>query len=240
MEFALKTENDSGARRAPGVRPSSTFFWESTMETVAVNEIKAVAPFELPPLPYAHNALEPFVSERTVTFHYEKHHRKYVATANGLVKGTRFEKSELGRIIEDTAGNADFKKLFNNAAQAWNHWFYWNCMTHGGGGEPKGSIGEAIRSSFGSYAAFAAEFIDAAVGQFGSGYAWLVLENGKLKVMKTSDADNPVAHRLKPIAGIDVWEHAYYLDYQNRREEYVKAFLDRLINWHFAEANLTE
>ena len=209
------------------------------MEPKGINEIKAVAPFELPPLPYSQNALDPHISQKTVSFHYEKHHSKYVTTTNELIKGTKFEKSNFMQIIKETAGKSDFQKLFNNAAQAYNHWFYWNCLTPEGGSVPKGKLASAIDSSFGSYDNFAKEFVSAAVGQFGSGYAWVVLENDKLKVMKTSNADNPVAHNLKPILGVDVWEHAYYLDYQNKREDYVVALVNNLINWDFAERNMS-
>jgi Fe-Mn family superoxide dismutase len=208
------------------------------MQAVAVDEIKAVAPFELPPLPYSQNALEPFISERTISFHYEKHHKKYVTTTNDLIKGTKFEKSNLEQIIKGTAGNADFKKLFNNASQAWNHWFYWNCIVPGGGG-PKGKVLHAIESSFGGFEAFSKELSGAAVSQFGSGYAWVVLDKDAIKVMQSANGDNPVAHNLKPLFCIDVWEHAYYLDYQNKREEYVSAVVNNLINWDFFERNLS-
>ncbi len=208
------------------------------MENRSLNLIKAAAPFELPPLPYPYNALEPYVSEKTLSFHHDKHHHKYISTTNELIKGTEFEKFNLEEIIKATAGNAVSIKLFNNAAQSWNHWFYWNCMKPQGGQIPKGRIKNAIESSFGSYDNFAKEFSAMANDQFGSGYAWLVMEGDKLKVTKTSNADNPIAHNQKPILAIDVWEHAYYLDYQNKRQDYVMAFVNNCIDWEFAEFNL--
>lgn len=210
------------------------------MEPKGIEQIRSKAPFELPPLPYSQNALSPFISEKTISFHYGKHHKKYIDTTNELIKGTPFEKETLQQIITSTSGKADHQKIFNNAAQAWNHWFYWNSLVSGGSKTPKGKIAEAINSSFGSYDNFAKELISAAVDQFGSGWAWLVRDGGKLSVTKTTNANNPLIHGHKPIITIDVWEHAYYLDYQNKRVDYVMAVVENCINWDFAERNLME
>lgn len=208
------------------------------MEPKGLDIIQSTPPFQLPPLPFDSKELEPHISEKTLSFHHDKHHRKYVTTTNELIKGTQYEKSTLEQIIKGTAGNPDQQKLFNNAAQAWNHWFYWNCLSPKGGGTPKGKMLETLNSSFGNYDNFMKELISTSVAQFGSGYGWVVMDNGKLKIMKTSNADNPIAHNLKPVFGIDVWEHAYYLDYQNRREDHVLAIVNNLANWDFAEYNL--
>ena len=195
-------------------------------------------PFELPPLPYAEDALAPVISARTVGFHYGKHHRAYVDNLNGLVKGTAMETMSLEAVIRATAANPGQAAVFNNAAQVWNHTFYWNGMKAGGGGKPAGEIGKAIERTFGSYENFRKEFIAAALGQFGSGWAWLVSDGRSLKVVKTPNAENPMTQGLAPLLTVDVWEHAYYLDYQNRRKDFVEASLDRLVNWAFVEKNL--
>jgi len=192
----------------------------------------------LPALPYAQNALAPAISENTLSFHHGKHHQTYVSNTLKMIAGTEFEKATLEEIIQKTAGKADQMGLFNNAAQAFNHTFYWNSMKPGGGGPPAGRIAGKIKESFGSYAKFAEAFSNAATTQFGSGWAWLVQDGGKLQVLKTANADTPVALALKPLITIDVWEHAYYLDYQNRRADYIKAFMEKLLNWDFAEKNL--
>ena len=207
------------------------------MEPKGLNIIKAAAPFELPPLPFSPKDLQPHISEKTISFHYDKHHRKYVSTTNELIKGTQYEKSTLEQIVKATAGNPEQQKLFNNAAQAWNHWFYWNCLSSDVI-KPKEKLMQAINSSFGSFDKFAKELISTSVAQFGSGYGWVVMDKGVLRVIKTSNADTPIAHNLEPVIGIDVWEHAYYLDYQNRREDHVVALVNNLINWDFAERNL--
>ena len=206
------------------------------MEIKGLNQIRAASPFELPPLPYSKAALEPFISERTLSFHYEKHHQKYVTTANELIKGTKFEKMSLEQVIKDTAGRAEFTKLFNNAAQIWNHWFYWNSLDPRGVKRPQGELLQAIESSFGSFELCVREFSDAAVAQFGSGYAWLVKDGSALKIIKTSNAETPLAKNQTALLAIDVWEHAYYLDYQNRRPDYAAAFVERMANWEFAQA----
>lgn len=188
--------------------------------------------FELPELPYAKDALEPYVSENTMEFHYGKHHKAYVDNLNNLVKDTEFENMSLEDIIKATVGRSEFTGIFNNAAQAWNHAFFWNSMVPDGGQEPKGELKDRIERDFGSYDKFKEDFKNAAVSQFGSGWAWLVEgKDGKLQVMKTSNADTPLAHGLTPIVTCDVWEHAYYLDYQNRRADFVSAFLDHLVKF---------
>ena len=187
--------------------------------------------FDLPPLPYDMNALEPYISQTTMEYHYGKHHRTYIDNLNKLIKDTEFENMPLEKIIIATVGNASYSLIFNNAAQAWNHDFFWKSMRSNGGGAPKGNLAEKIDRDFGSYDNFRQEFKNAAVSQFGSGWAWLVEKDGRLQVMKTSNADTPIAHGFKPIITLDVWEHAYYLDYQNRRVDFVDVFLDKLVNW---------
>ena len=191
----------------------------------------------LPPLPYADNALEPVISAKTLGFHYGKHHKTYVDNLNKLVAGTELADKSLEEVITATAGQADKVGIFNNAAQVWNHTFYWNSLSPKGGGEPPSSLKQKIEASFGDLDAFKKEFANAAVTQFGSGWAWLVKDGDSLKIIKTSNADLPLTKGLKPLLTIDVWEHAYYLDYQNRRPDYVSAVLDKLINWRFAADN---
>ena len=192
----------------------------------------------LPPLPYAPDALAPVISARTLEFHHGKHHRKYVETLNELVTGTELEGQPLESIVLATAGRADRKAIFNNAAQAWNHAFYWRCLKPGGGGEAPGALGERLASAFGSFDAFKRAFAEAAVKQFGSGWAWLVVDDGELKVTATPDAEVPFTRGEIPLLTIDVWEHAYYLDYQNRRADHVNALIDKLLDWGFAAENL--
>lgn len=187
--------------------------------------------FDLPPLPYEMNALEPYISTTTMEFHYGKHHRTYVDNLNKLVKGTEFENMPLEKIVKETSGKPEYTAIFNNAAQAWNHDFFWKSMSPNGGGAPKGELAEKINRDFGSYDNFRQEFKTAATTQFGSGWAWLAEKDGKLQVVKTSNADTPLAHGMKPLVTVDVWEHAYYLDYQNRRADFVDAYLDHLVNW---------
>lgn len=188
--------------------------------------------FKLPSLKYELNALEPYISERTMSFHYLKHHQTYIDNLNKLIVGTKFENMSLEDIIKQSAGNADLSAIFNNAAQAWNHTFFWESIKPNGGGKPKGKMLDDINASFGSYENFRKAFKEAAISQFGSGWAWLVRkENNTLAIVKTSNADTPIAHNLEPIAVIDVWEHAYYLDYQNKRGDFVDSFLDNLIYW---------
>ena len=193
---------------------------------------------ELPALPYEADALEPYIGATTLGFHHGKHHQTYVTNTNNLIKGTDLENASLEAIIAASANNAEKVGLFNNAAQVWNHTFYWSCMKKGGGGAPTGAIAAKINEDFGSYDAFAEAFKNAGLTQFGSGWAWLVLEDGKLKITKTANGDTPMAHGQKAILTVDVWEHAYYLDYQNKRADYIDVFLKHLVNWDFANANL--
>jgi Fe-Mn family superoxide dismutase len=202
------------------------------------DKIESASPHVLPSLPYAENALEPVISAKTMGFHYGKHHRGYVDNLNKLVAGTRFAGLPLEKIITATAGKADKTAIFNNAAQTWNHTFYWRSMRPKGGGEPAAVLKQKIEASFGTADACKKELAAAAMSEFGSGWAWLVADGAKLKVVKTSDADVPMTTGMKPLLTIDLWEHAYYLDYQNRRADYVNAVLDKLINWNFAAKNL--
>ena len=197
----------------------------------------AAPSLQLPPLPYSQNALEPYISQKTVEFHYGKHHLAYVEKTNELIKGTNLAQLSLGEIIKQTAGSPDKAAIFNNAAQAWNHNFYWQSLKPGGG-KPEGELLTKIQASFGSVENLKKQLQDAATTQFGSGWAWLVADGDKLKVVKTGNAENPMVQGLTPLLAIDVWEHAYYLDYQNRRADYVKALIDNLLNWEFAAANL--
>jgi superoxide dismutase, Fe-Mn family len=195
--------------------------------------------FELPPLPYDKTALEPHISAQTLDFHHGKHHNAYVTNLNNLVKDTDLAAKSLEEIIAIAAQDLPAKQgVFNNAAQVWNHTFFWNCMKQGGGGKPTGTVLAKIEAAFGSYEKFAEDFKNAAVTQFGSGWAWLVEENGALKITKTANADLPLAHGQKALLTVDVWEHAYYLDFQNRRPDFVQTFLDKLVNWDFVAANL--
>ena len=193
---------------------------------------------ELPPLPYAPDALAPVISAQTMSFHYGKHHKAYVDNLNKLVAGTEHAETPLEKLIASVAGKADKAGMFNNAAQVWNHTFFWNSMKPGGGGAPTGAIAKAIDGAFGSYENFKKEFTNAAVTQFGSGWAWLVADKGAVKLVKTPNAETPLTQGVTPLLTIDVWEHAYYLDYQNRRPDFVGAVIDKLINWDFANANL--
>lgn len=193
--------------------------------------------FQLPDLPYAQDALEPHISSETLSFHYGKHHNAYVGKLNDLVKDTDLADKSLEDIMRATAGDAGKAGVFNNAAQVWNHTFYWNSMTPNGGGEPSGALAAKIDEDFGSFDAFREAFTNAGATQFGSGWAWLVLKNGKLEVTKTANADCPLTDGATPLLTMDVWEHAYYLDYQNRRPDYMSTFLDKLVNWAFAEEN---
>jgi len=194
--------------------------------------------FTLPPLPYAQNALEPHISANTLSFHYGKHHQTYVTNLNNLVKDTALAGASLEDVIKESAKDTTKAGIFNNAAQVWNHTFYWNSMKPNGGGAPKGDLAKMIDKDFGSLDKFKEAFKQAGTTQFGSGWAWLVLDNGTLKVTKTGNADLPMVHGQKALLTMDVWEHAYYLDYQNRRPDYITTFLDKLVNWDFAEKNL--
>lgn len=187
---------------------------------------------QLPPLPYALDALQPHISKETLEFHYGKHHQAYVTNLNNLIKGGEFENASLEDIIRKSSGG-----LFNNAAQVWNHTFYWNCLAPRAGGEPKGPLADAIRRKFGSFAAFKEAFSKSAVGNFGSGWTWLVKKaDGTVDIVNTSNAATPLTGTDKPLLTCDVWEHAYYVDYRNRRPDYVAAFWN-LVNWDFAGKN---
>jgi superoxide dismutase, Fe-Mn family len=198
------------------------------------------SPFMLPTLPYAENALEPILSANTLGFHYGKHHKTYVDNLNKLIAGTDYSNQSLEQIISGTAGQAEAVAIFNNAAQTWNHSFYWKSLLPKGGGEPPAALKKMIEASFGTVEACKKEFAGAAVSQFGSGWAWLVLDGSQLKLVKTANAGLPLTMGVKPLLAIDVWEHAYYLDYQNRRADYVNAVLDKLINWEFAFQNASD
>jgi Fe-Mn family superoxide dismutase len=196
--------------------------------------------FSLPALPYADNALAPVISANTLSFHYGKHHKAYVDNLNKLVAGTEYESAALEKVIADTAGKADKVGIFNNAAQIWNHTFYWNSLRGNGGGQPTGRLAQMIESDLGGFDNFKKEFAATTVSQFGSGWGWLAVEGGKLKIVKTGNAEVPFTKGQKPLLTIDVWEHAYYLDYQNRRPDYVGAVIDKLLNWDFAAENLAK
>ena len=201
---------------------------------------EATALHILPPLPYAENALEPVITAKTLSFHYGKHHKGYVDNLNKLISGTEYVGLTLEKIITSTAEKPEKIAIFNNAAQAWNHTFYWNSLTPSGGGDPPAALKQKIEASFGSVEACKKEFASAAVAQFGSGWAWLVLDGELLKVVKTANANIPITMGFTPLLTIDVWEHAYYLDYQNQRLDYANAVLDTLINWEFALQNARE
>ena len=194
--------------------------------------------FELPPLPYDKKALEPYMSASTLDFHHGKHHRAYVETLNKLIAGKPFERQPLEAIVREAYESKKDAAIFNNAAQAWNHAFFWASMKPKGGGDPAGDLAKRIEKDFGTFEAFRAKFKEAATTQFGSGWAWLVMEGGKLSVIKTPNAVNPLALGKAALLACDVWEHAYYLDYQNRRGDMVDAFLGHLANWDFAAENM--
>ena len=188
--------------------------------------------FTLPELPYPKNALEPHISAETLEYHHGKHHNKYVNTLNGLIEGTADADKSLEDLIKTTSG-----KLFNQAAQVWNHTFYWNCMGPNKGGEPTGAIADAIKQKFGSFDEFKKQFNAAAAGEFGSGWAWLVKNGNDIEIMTTHDAENPMTSGKTPLLTADVWEHAYYIDYRNSRPNYLEAFWN-LVNWEFVNENL--
>lgn len=197
----------------------------------------AATAHDLPPLPYPESALAPVISPNTISFHYGRHHKGYVDNLNRLVAGTEVADMSLDAVIRATAGRPERMAIFNNAAQVWNHTFYWKSLRPGGGGLPPAGMRPLIDASFGSLEACKKQFADAAIGQFGSGWAWLVREADKLAIMRTGNAELPLASNVRPLLTIDVWEHAYYLDYQNRRADYVAALIDKLLNWEFAYAN---
>ena len=196
---------------------------------------------ELPDLPYARNALAPHISEETLNFHYGKHHQAYVDNLNKMIADTPHASASLEELIHASAGDSSKAGIFNNAAQVWNHTFYWHSMSPNGGGAPTGAIAKAIDDSFGGYDAFKEQFATAGATQFGSGWAWLVAKGGKLEIRKTANAETPLTDKsCTPLITMDVWEHAYYLDFQNKRPAYMNAFLEGLINWDFANTNLAK
>ncbi len=207
---------------------------------VAPGVLQAAEPLTLPPLPYEEGALAPVISAKTIGFHYGKHHRGYVDNLNKLITGTEFADLPLDEIVKRVAGKPDKTPIFNNAAQAWNHAFYWRSMKPNGGGKPAGALTAKLEAAFGGFDKFKEQLATAATTQFGSGWAWLVSESGTLKVVKTSNAETPLEKGQTPLLTIDVWEHAYYLDYQNRRADYVAAVIDKLLNWDFAAENLSK
>ena len=191
--------------------------------------------FSLPALPYKKDALAPHLSAETLEYHHDKHHNAYVTNLNKLIEGTELAGKSLEEIILASDGG-----VFNNAAQVWNHTFYWNCLTPGGGGPPTGALAAAIDRDFGSFDALRTQLVDAGTTQFGSGWAWLVLEGGTLKVTKTGNADLPLKHGQTALLTLDVWEHAYYIDYRNLRPKYLETVLDNLVNWEFVAQNLAK
>jgi superoxide dismutase, Fe-Mn family len=193
--------------------------------------------FELPSLPYSKEALEPHISAQTLEFHYGKHHAGYVTNLNNLTKDTEFSEKSLEEVVKASFADPAKAGIFNNAAQVWNHTFYWNSMKQNGGGSPTGALAAKINADFGSLDKFKEAFKATGVGQFGSGWAWLVLDKGTLKITKTLNAENPLVQGQTPLLTMDVWEHAYYLDYQNRRPDYAQTYLDSLVNWDFAAQN---
>jgi Fe-Mn family superoxide dismutase len=196
-------------------------------------------PFTLPPLPYDRTALQPVVSGNTLDFHHGKHHATYVKNLNDLVKGKPYASMKLEEIVKASAGKPDEVAIFNNAAQTWNHTFYWNSMRAGGGGKPTGRLLAKIDASFGGHDKFREAFVKAATVRFGSGWAWLVASGDKLEIVTTANAETPLTQEgKKPLLTVDVWEHAYYLDWQNKRKDFVEATLDKLLNWEFADKNL--
>lgn len=192
----------------------------------------------LPQLPFEKDALAPYISANTLDFHHGKHHKAYVDNLNKLIEGTELASKSLEEIIKIAAKDSSKAGIFNNAAQVWNHSFYWQCLKKAGGGAPTGVVGEKIKATWGNFEKFADELKNAGITQFGSGWAWLISEGNELKITKTANADTPIAHGQKPLLTIDVWEHAYYLDYQNRRPDYISAVIQNLINWDFVNANL--
>jgi Fe-Mn family superoxide dismutase len=193
---------------------------------------------ELPPLPYDQKALEPHISANTLSFHYGKHHQAYVTNYNNLVKDTALADKSLEDVIKEVAGDSSKVGVYNNGAQVWNHTFFWNSLAPNGGGKPSGELASKIDADLGGYDKFIADFKTAGTTQFGSGWAWLVLDKGKLAITKTANADTPLAHGQTALFTIDVWEHAYYLDYQNRRPDFISVVLEKLANWDFVAKNL--
>ena len=199
---------------------------------------KSTGPFQLPPLPWDPAALDPVTSARTIGLHYGKHHKTYVDKLNELVAGTKYADLPLEQVVRQSEKDAEAKKIFNNAAQHWNHSFFWNCLKPGGGGAPQGELAKRIDADLGGIDGFRTQFEKTAVETFGSGWAWLALKDGKLQILSTSNAGTPITTGATPLLTIDVWEHAYYIDHENRRPEFVKAVIAKLLNWEFAQQQL--
>lgn len=228
----------AGAAAATAVLGASGLSLAAESKPAAAPGPGASGPFALPELPYAPGALAPVISARTLEFHHGKHHRAYVEKANQLVAGTELAAKSPEEIVRAAASDPARSALFDNAAQAWNHSFYWRSMKPKGGGEPSGALLERIKSDFGGTAELRKQLVEAGVAQFGSGWAWLVFEGGRLKVVKTANAGTPLVGAATPLLTLDVWEHAYYLDHQNRRKDYLSAWVEKLVDWEFARANL--
>ncbi|HEY9728522.1 MAG TPA: superoxide dismutase [Chroococcales cyanobacterium] len=194
--------------------------------------------YELPPLPYAYDALDPYISAKTLEFHHDKHHAAYVTNYNKMVQDAGLADKSIEEVIKETYNDSSKSGIFNNGAQAWNHTFFWHSLKPGGGGAPTGNIAAKIDSDLGGYEKFKEDFKKAAATQFGSGWAWLVLDNGTLKIINSPNAVNPLALGHTPLLTLDVWEHAYYLDYQNKRPDFIDAFINNLINWDFVNQNM--
>ncbi|WP_334310444.1 superoxide dismutase [Spirulina sp. CS-785/01] len=193
--------------------------------------------YTLPDLPYDYTALEPHISKSTLEFHHDKHHAAYVKKYNAAIEGTEYANQPIEEVLKAVAGDTNKTGIFNNGAQAWNHSFYWNSMKPNGGGKPSGELANKINTDFGNFDQFVEAFKAAGTGRFGSGWAWLVLDGGTLKVVNTLNAGNPITQGQTPLLTMDVWEHAYYLDYQNQRAAYIDAFVNNLINWDFVAQN---
>jgi Fe-Mn family superoxide dismutase len=206
--------------------------------SVASLSLNPVYPFVLPPLPYAEDALSPVISRSTLSFHHGRHHKTYIDTLNTAVEGTVYQNMPLIDIIRASVYKPEHVKIYNNAAQTWSHSFYWHCLKPGGGGDLPLRLKHLIGASFGSVDACKQALAETALSQFGSGWAWLVQDGDTIAVVKTANADTPLTQFMRPLLVLDVWEHAYYLDYQNRRQEHVAAVIDKLLNWEFASANL--
>jgi superoxide dismutase, Fe-Mn family len=231
--FMTSTTHTTGTTGSAAKRPQGRIPTQPREPAAA-----AGSPHVLPSLPYPEDALEPVISATTLAVHHGKHHKTYVDTLNELVAGTQFADLTLEALILQTAGRPEHVKIFNNAAQAWNHSFYWHCLAPDGGGRVPATLSDKIKQAFGSITRLKEEFAQAAIEQFGSGWAWLVLDDNRLKVVKTGNSDDPLPKHQRPLLTLDVWEHAYYLDYQNRRADHVHAVLDKIMNWEFAASNL--
>lgn len=239
MNLNIKQANEGVSRRSFVALAAGAVAFVANRDALAA---EAPVALQLPALPYAQDALAPVISAQTISFHYGKHHQGYVNTLNKLLAGTPLAGKPLEEVVRESAGKSDLVAVFNNAAQIWNHSFYWQSLAPvGQGGKPSAALAAALTKAFGSPEACNAALTEAALKQFGSGWAWLVAEKGELRIMKTPNADTPLTQPgVAPLLTVDVWEHAYYLDWQNRRADYVKAVLDKLANWSFASANFAK